>query len=227
MILDGVSFRGSYHNINQDSFHIIKNTSVIAAVVSDGLGSLEKSQVGSMYICKTVEEYINNNPVDILYENTAIDWITNIHKMWKEKVGNDIQQCYATFLFIILIKDKLLCLRLGDGFISLLFNEGSKVLYDKKEDYFINETDCFYENIDLEKIEVFEGNADDLVCFLISTDGFQIGNMSEEIISEFTLEFASGNKNIDKETLKNDISDWFSKWEGTDDKTLVYYLKED
>ena len=51
--------------------------------------------------------------------------------------------------------------------------------------------------------------------------------MSEEIISEFTLEFASGNKNIDKETLKNDISDWFSKWEGTDDKTLVYYLKED
>lgn len=227
MILDGVSFRGSYHNINQDSFLIIKNTSVLAAVVSDGLGSLAKSQVGSMYICKTVEEYINNNPVDILYENTATDWITNIHKMWKEKVGNDIQQCYATFLLIILIKDKLLCLRLGDGFISLLFNEGSKVLYDKKEDYFINETDCFYENLDLEKLEVFEGNADDLICFLISTDGFQIGNMSEEIISEFTSEFASGNKNIDKETLKNDISDWFSNWEGTDDKTLVYYLKED
>lgn len=227
MILDGVSFQGSYHDINQDAFSIIEKDSILAAVVSDGLGSLKKSQIGSMYICQSVEEYINNNTLDMLYENSAIDWITNIHKIWKEKVGNDIQQCYATFLLTLLIKDKLLCLRLGDGFISLLFKEEYKILYDKKEEYYINETDCFYEDLNLEKIEVFEAKSDELICFLVSTDGFRIGNMSEEIIMEFTSDFENGNKNIDKETLKKDISNWFSKWEGTDDKTLVYYLKED
>lgn len=227
MILDGLSYKGSYHNINQDSFSIIEKNNTLAVIVSDGLGSLRKSHIGSMCICKSVEEYISSNDFSVLYDNTPIEWITNIYKIWKEKVGSDIKDCYATFLLTVIIKDKLICIRLGDGFISLLFKDKCKVLFDKKEDYFINETDCFYEDLDLSKIEIYEGNANDLICFLMSTDGFQIGDMSEKVIADFTSEFATGNKGIDREELLKDISDWFSKWEGTDDKTLVYCLGED
>ncbi len=227
MILDGMSFQGSYHAINQDAFKIVKRNNIFVSVISDGLGSLSHSQIGSRAICDSVEEFILGNDIDYLFNLKAELWLKKIHDIWISKVGNDISNCYATFLLFACIKDRILTIRLGDGFISILLKNGSKVLFDKKETYLLNETDCFTEELAIDKVEYFESKKSELVCFLMSTDGFEIGDMSEDIIKEFTKEFAEGNKGLAGEIIRNDVVSWFSSWTGTDDKTLVYYLGEE
>lgn len=226
MIIDGISVMGSYHYQNQDSFACkeIKNGYVL--VVSDGLGSKKYSKIGSNFLCESVienVESINYNLKDI----TPNEFANLVYLSWKDKLKKyDIKQCYATMLFLIIYGNRLFAVRLGDGFIAINADEVIKVLYDKKDYYFANETDCLTERFNVDSLEVYEMEFEEFNGAILCSDGVGIGNMTETEISSFTYEFIDGYNTMSKYDINKDIYSWLNNWSGCDDKTLTYIISE-
>lgn len=226
MITDGVSCKGSYHEINQDCFicKSVKNGYIL--VISDGMGSKKFSQLGSRAICEVLlhEFEVTNVPLE------ELDWIIflrNCHEKWLENLKDyDITQCYSTML-VLMVQDKhLKAARLGDGFLSILVDDADYILMDQKEDYFANETDCLMAEFDEACLEVLELNFDKLVGAVACSDGIEIGVMKEEEIRLFTNDFIGEYSKIPANDGKKDIEGWVSSWPGMDDKTIAYMIEE-
>ena len=56
MLKGGISFKGDYHDINQDCFLAREYKDGYILVVSDGMGSKKMSQYGSKAVCEAVYE---------------------------------------------------------------------------------------------------------------------------------------------------------------------------
>lgn len=224
MLYDGISITGSYHAKNQDSFGFCEFEKGFALVVSDGLGSKSNSKLGSQYLCDCVVEIIKK------YDSGGKDFEINefiemVHVNWLKKLTDFIVSlCYATMLFVVYFDNEIFAVRLGDGFISLKFDNRNVVLKDEKSDYFANETDCMSEILNIEKFNIYKCRVTKLEGIILCSDGVEIGNMTEEDISTFTNEFILGYHNMSKNDISQDINEWLSDWTGSDDKTLVYLL---
>lgn len=225
MINDGISLQGSYHNLNQDFFisRAYRNGWII--VVADGMGSKKMSQHGSKAICESVYEVINQ------YQNISSldfkDILLSCHKEWKRKLScYELNQCYTTMLILVIENHIIKAARLGDGFISIYIDNKVHCLYDKKSDYFINETDCLREIFEEDKIEVKELKYNHLKGAIVCSDGIEIGTMQEDELINFTKDFIEEYSNKDKTEIKHEIEEWLSDWPGCDDKTLAYILEE-
>ena len=114
--------------------------------------------------------------------------------------------------------------RLGDGFLAIYADEKVTCLYDKKENYFANETDCLKENLEREKIEMIEIEYSNFQGAVLCTDGVEIGTMQEEDIAGFTQEFVDEYSNKEKVEVLDEIESWLKDWPGTDDKTLAFVM---
>lgn len=226
MIIDGISIMGSYHNQNQDSFEVIEIKNGYVLVVSDGLGSKKDSKRGSSYLCKSVVE--NAELLEYRLRDISVyEFINNVYLTWKNKLKEyDINQCYATMLFLIIFESRLFAVRLGDGFISINADEIIKVLYDKKDCYFANETECLKEEFNIENLEIYEMEFEEFNGAILCSDGVGIGTMKEEEIRSFTNEFVYGYSTMSKEEVRKDIYNWLSDWTGSDDKTITYIISE-
>ena len=180
MICGGVSLQGSYHDINQDNFAAEKFDGGYVLVVSDGLGSRMNSQTGSRMVCKSVLQAVNaENSKEIL--DDCQKFIETIHKNWLSSLGDYcVEQCYATVLCCIVTSEKIIALRLGDGFLAYVTAAGPKVLFDAKEEYFANQTDCMMEELNLQYWEYTEDSADGFIGAIACTDGLEIDPLNEE-----------------------------------------------
>lgn len=226
MLLGGVSVKGSYHNINQDFFIAQKIENGFVVALSDGLGSKKTSQIGSKAICESVVE----EAVELkqgLADISPSKFIFNIHRRWLKKlVPYTVNECYATILALIFYSGRLLALRLGDGFIGFWTNEGVYVLFDKKENYFTNETDCLTESCNIDQFEFTEYDVSELNGGVMCSDGIAIGEMNENDLKSFTKDFIEGYKTMKLGEINIDIESWVKDWQGTDDKTLAYFISE-
>ncbi len=226
MLLGGVSVKGSYHQINQDFFiaQRIENGFVVA--LSDGLGSKKTSQIGSKAICESVVEEavaLKQSLADI----TPSEFISNVHSRWLEKIPpHTINECYATILALVFYCGRLLALRLGDGFIGFWTNNGVHVLFDRKENYFANETDCLTELFSIELFEFVEYEISELNGGVMCSDGIAIGEMQENDLKSFTKDFVEGYNTMSVDEINKDIESWVKDWQGIDDKTLAYFISE-
>lgn len=226
MILGGVSVKGSYHQINQDFFiaQRIENGFVVA--LSDGLGSKKTSQIGSKAICESVVEEavaLKQSLADI----TPSEFISNVHSRWLEKLlPHTINECYATILALVFYSGRLLALRLGDGFIGFWTNNGVHVLFDRKETYFANETDCLTESFSIDLFEFVEYEISELNGGVMCSDGIAIGEMKENNLKSFTKDFVEGYNTMSVDEINKDIESWVKDWQGIDDKTLAYFISE-
>lgn len=226
MLLDGVSIRGDYHEVNQDSynFHLLDKGFIVA--LSDGLGSKKQSHFGSKALCMSAIE-IAEELKDRLIDISPDDFVVKVHELWKEKLSQyDISECYATMLIFIIYYGRALAVRLGDGFIGIWADDQVKVLFDRKDDYFANETDCLTEKLLLEKLETYEIDISELRGGVICSDGVGIGNMLETELSGFTKEFVEGYCDMKKDDISANIKSWLTDWPGADDKTLAYFISE-
>ncbi len=226
MIIDGVSCKGSYHEINQDSFICKSVINGYILVLSDGMGSKKFSQIGSKAICEVLIQEFEDESVPL----KRLDWITFLKKCHKKWIDNlkeyDITQCYATML-VLMVQDKYLkAARLGDGFLSILVDDTDYILMDQKEDYFANETDCLMAEFDDECLEVLELNFERFIGAVACSDGIEIGVMKEEEIRLFTNDFIYEYAKIPADEGKKDIEGWVSSWPGMDDKTIAYMIEE-
>ncbi len=224
MIFGGISIIGSYHNVNQDSFLCKPYKDGYIMVVSDGMGSKSLSHLGSKCICECVYDVVSNYAFDLDVISFK-DIIYACHEEWKKRLSDfDIKQCYATLLVAVIRKKTIKAARLGDGFLAIYADGKVICLYDKKENYFANETDCLKENLDREKIEIVKIEYSKYQGAVSCTDGVEIGTMQEKDIIGFTQEFVDEYSNKEKEDVIKEIESWLEDWPGMDDKTLVFVM---
>lgn len=226
MLLDGISVQGSYHDRNQDSFLVKKLNKGFVAVLSDGLGSKKHSQAGARAICESVVE-IAEARGSALEEADPIAFVREAYARWKDKLkGYTLSDCYATMLVFLIYAGKGFAIRLGDGFIGFWADGEIRVLYDKKADYFANETDCLTENLLYERLEICDFEISELRGGVMCSDGVGIGNMEEKELMGFTKDFIEGYCEMSREEISADVQSWLSDWPGADDKTLNYFVSE-
>lgn len=225
MVIGGISKIGSYHEKNQDSFLCKPYKDGVILVVSDGMGSKSLSHYGSKCLCECIYDVINNysHDIDII---SFKDVVFACHEEWKTRLREfELSQCYATMLVAVIRKNNIKAARLGDGFLSICADDHVHILYDKKDSYFANETDCVREVLDREKIEINEFDYHFLSGVIACTDGIEIGTMQEEELVNFTRDFIDeySNKNSDEVVLE--IEQWIKDWPGADDKTLAFVME--
>lgn len=225
MVIGGISKTGSYHEKNQDSFLCKPYKDGFILVVSDGMGSKSLSHYGSKYLCESVYDVISNYSLDIDVISFK-DVIYACHEEWKKRLAEfDLSQCYATMLVAVIRKNSIKAARLGDGFLSIYIDNDIYCLYDKKDSYFANETDCVREVLDREKLEVMELNYHLFQGVVACTDGIEIGTMKEEELVSFTCEFVNEYSNKEKAEVISEIEQWIEDWPGADDKTLAFVME--
>lgn len=226
MLIDGVTVKGSYHDLNQDSYKLHILDKGFVAVLSDGLGSKSDSHIGSGTVCECTVEVAQGLGAD-LGEIEPEEFMKRVYQLWIERLdGYDVNQCMATMLVFVIYAGRAFAARLGDGFIGIWSEQELKVLFDKKTEYFANETDCLKGVLDLDKIEIYETEISELYGVVMCSDGVGIGNMSEDDLSSFTKEFVEGYCDMKTEEISQHIMSWLSDWPGVDDKTLAYYIAE-
>ena len=224
MISGGISIMGTYHSVNQDSYLSKPYKDGYIIVVSDGMGSKSLSHFGSKCICESVYDVISNYTFDLDLISFK-DVIYACHEEWRKRLSDyDIKQCYATLLVAVIREKAIKAARLGDGFLAIYADEKVTCLYDKKENYFANETDCLKENLEREKIEMIEIEYSNFQGAVLCTDGVEIGTMQEEDIVGFTQEFVDEYSNKEKVEVLDEIESWLKDWPGTDDKTLAFVM---
>lgn len=225
MIKGGISFKGTYHEINQDCFLAREYEDGYVLVVSDGMGSKKMSQYGSKAICEAIYELISTKHINLDLFSFK-DVLYMCHEEWKKRLYSyDINQCYATMLVVVVTDKKIRAGRLGDGFIGIYTNQGVECLFDKKDDYFANETDCLCEQFGRDKLEILEIEYESLFGVVACTDGIEVGTMQESELAGFTRDLVDEYRKGDEESVKNEIESWLIDWPGRDDKTMAFLME--
>lgn len=226
MLQGGISIKGSYHEINQDYYlsKAFDNGHII--VVSDGMGSKRLSHYGSKAICESVYDVISEYSAEI-DDMDFREMLSLSHEEWKKRVEEyGIINCYATLLVVVVTDNKIKAARLGDGFLGVYLNEEVICLFDKKEGYFANETDCLRESFEEEKLETVELDYDIFRGAICCTDGIEIRTMQNEDLQNFTKGFIEEYGQKNETDIKTDVENWLKDWPGTDDKTLAFMIEE-
>ncbi len=227
MLLNGITIKGSYHDKNQDSFKCKKINNIYVLVVSDGLGSKKTSEIGSRVLCESACDVVTEN-TDSIESITATEFARLVHRKWLNNMSNYcISDCYATMLILMVMPKKIVAIRLGDGFISFWIDDDIRVLFDQKDDYFANETDCLTENFDESKVEAAEMTYNRFRGGILCSDGVGIGNMTLDEIRSFTRDYIEEYCHFSENQVLYEVEGWLNDWTGTDDKTLAFILSEE
>ena len=107
-------------------------------VVSDGLGSKELSELGSAALCQSACDILSEFREEI--DDMSPELFTRlVYEKWLYKLRDRrISDCYATMLILLVLSEKIIAVRLGDGFVAFWADDEVRVLFDQKEDYFAN-----------------------------------------------------------------------------------------
>ena len=109
MRISGISTIGKNHKKNHDYYLYLKRGNKKIVVVSDGLGSKKYSDIGAKRLCESIKENILKTNFEMAFK---LNWfLSEIHKIWIKKIKDEnieIKECYATALFLVLYKNKLL-----------------------------------------------------------------------------------------------------------------------
>lgn len=210
---------------NQDYFLVKKNSFGTVIVVADGMGSKKKSDIGSKMVCKAVYDasqiWLKNN------DNRNITLLKLIHNLWDIYIApNSKEECGTTCLFALILKDKIILGKLGDGIIAYKINDDFKIFTNEKME-FSNMTQSMHsiKKISDWTIEEIENNNEDLKI-MIATDGIA-EDLIEKKIENFMIYLCDEILKIRdlskrNKKLKQLIQNWPTKF-SNDDKTLVIF----
>ena len=223
MLLGGVSILGTYHEYNQDSFLSCCYERGYVLAVSDGLGSKDRSQIGSRALCDSVLE-LAETTFDFVDPHKILE---KLHKIWLRRLSEeDIDQCGCTSLLCIITVEEILVARLGDGFLYLDMEEGSIALFDRKVDRFVNETDCLTSNFSPWAWEYAVVPNKGFRGVIACTDGVVLNN-EEEIYRDFSCDLMEEYRHCTPQNTADLITQWLSQWPSSDDKTIGYLIQNE
>lgn len=192
-------------------------------VVSDGLGSKKKSDIGSLAVCSAVvqaAEICKGFP-----EENIEYFLRLIHSLWLVTIlPYSPNECSATCLFVINMREKCLIAQLGDGIIAAIGKDEQSIIFDEdKQDSFSNLTYCIGENFKIEQWRTYIASPNKFEAFVLCTDG-----ISDDITPERKLSFARelylSYSNYSLSERKKEIRFWLKNWpvpNHSDDKTVA------
>lgn len=224
MKFGGISLKGN-HTVNQDSFFVQEVTGGYVVAVSDGLGSRPLSQVGSAVICQTACQIAEEFTCNIEDDET---FLATIHARWLRTLAENnfkVEKCNATALIAVVGAENIWTYRLGDGFISIASDDKVVVLFDTKEDDFINATECLRSDFQFDKWECRHIKRKNFLGLVAATDGITF-RLDEETLGEFIADFCADYASLELGDILTDLKTWLPTLIGGDDKTLAFLLKE-
>ena len=199
-------------------------------VVSDGLGSRPKSNVGAQAACQSVIEAAKSyhSCPDAKIE----DVLRLIHSLWLVKIAPfEPHECCATCLFVIRFNGKCLLAQLGDGLIAVCSNSSDEpiLLYDTKQDSFSNLTFSFGCEFRPEQWQTRTILSDHCDAVVLCTDGISDDLMPDKQ-SEFAKELYISYRDYSSRQRKNELRGWLKDWPvpgHSDDKTIACLFKKE
>ncbi len=208
---------------NQDYCLIkqLKNATIM--VVSDGVGSKPKSDIGSFFACRamvsTISEYLRTCPCA-----SHRDMLRLFNARWNLYISpENAEDCSATVLFAVYTDERIITGRLGDGMICVGYEDRNVILSDNKNESFSNISNCMHRKFNYESWEIKELKSDKLDFILLCTDG-----ISDDIKAEnryaFAKEFANEYSVMTYQKRSHNIRKMLSEWPvpmHTDDKTIA------
>jgi serine/threonine protein phosphatase PrpC len=224
MIYGAASVRGKSHKKtktpNQDAFGVMRVKGAFAVVVSDGLGSREKSQIGSR---AAVESVIAASRM-VTEQTDGADIIRLVHAIWRTRLsGFDAKSCACTCLFIILFNSgRIFAATLGDGVIAIKNGEKQSLLVSDKD--FANSTDALDTCKLAEWRSIDEQTLGD-ISIMLATDGVS-DDIEEGGLFDF-MDFVLNkieHDNFTKRERNNYVVKLLHRWTrpySNDDKTLI------
>jgi serine/threonine protein phosphatase PrpC len=213
---------------NQDSWLFRSWKDRAALAVSDGLGSKPFSDTGSKAVCMAVMEAAK---IFYLHPGGNFNYLPQlIHAFWLIKIGDtNPSDCAATCLFAVIIREKVILGRLGDGFVQSLGKDKSFIMEDKKENGFSNITNCMTDIFTAGDWEIIEIPTEDCDAVVFCTDGVS-NDIVEEKKTSFAKDFYAEYKNMNAKKRSREITQWLTKWPvpgHSDDKTLACLYRRD
>jgi len=189
------------------------NNDVIFAIVSDGCGSKEHSEIASQYICEILLKKITSE-FDCIYkmeDGSAKEYINGFVKdemgvLAKDKGFKSYDDLLATYLFVAVKDNKHICVRCGDGGIVLFFQDGSFGTMVEEKNGYANET-CYYNHPEcVDRMDIEKGETVLLGAF-IYCDGVNENDYSEdEIVNLVKMLYSFSHKSI--EDNQKDLEDF-------------------
>jgi serine/threonine protein phosphatase PrpC len=225
MIYGGSSIKGKSHKQtglpNQDAFAVSRIKGAFVMAVSDGLGSRDKSEIGSH---AAVESVIMASRM-VKADTDAHDIIRLVHAIWRTKLkGFTARDCACTCLFCILFDGgRIFAAALGDGMIAIKNGENQYILELRDKD-FANSTNA----LDYCKLTDWRSIDEQVlgeIKVMLATDGVS-DDIEEGCIFSFTdslLEKIDGSDRTQRER-NNYIVKLLHRWTrpfSNDDKTLL------
>lgn len=219
----GVSLKGN-HAVNQDSFSACKVRGGYVVAVSDGLGSRPRSQAGSAALCKAACLVADEFACDIADDEK---FLGAVHERWLKILAEynlSVGDCNATALIAVVGTEKIWAFRLGDGFICLAADKVA-VLFDAKDDDFVNVTECLRGEFEFGKWERRQIPRKNFSGLVAATDGVTF-DINEKILGDFAKDFCENYSALELGEILADLNLWLPTLSGVDDKTLAFLLKE-
>lgn len=219
----GVTLKGN-HPINQDSFSAREVRGGCVVAVSDGLGSRPRSQAGSAALCEAACLVADEFSCNIDDEK----FLRAIHERWLKTLAENnlaVEVCNATALIAIVGAENIWAFRLGDGFICIAADDNVTVLFDDKDNEFVNATECLREEFDFGKWERRRIPYKNFTGLVAATDGITF-ELDAKILGDFMRDFCENYSALDLGGILADLKAWLPTLFGVDDKTLAFLLKE-
>ena len=214
---------------NQDAW-LYKQTPISdCAVVADGLGSKQNSDVASWGICKSVIKASDSLENDPNNHFDPSDFLLKAMYFFGDEVnGFSRKDCATTCLICLRFNGKIHLAMLGDGLLAAMLKTGEIVIIkDDKSDSFANlvsaldpesiETDWLYREI----------NEDECKAILLCTDG--VGDDLVDV-QGFFQGFVEAFAPLDTDEASQKIQEMLENWpvpKHSDDKTLVCLFSDE
>lgn len=227
----GASVIGPGHLVegkpNQDAWLAFHNAWGDGIVVSDGVGSKQRSDFGSRAACLAVARAADASrdttqiAVSELFDRIKSNWLSLIAPL-------EPNECAATCVLALRLGDGFVRLgMLGDGLAAVLKRNGSVVLLsDDKSEGFSNITSALAPNTcetDWRDVSLLE---DDCVAILLCTDG-----VADDLIDGegFVKELLDTHRGLAAAEVDRHLREMLASWptpKHSDDKTIACLSRE-
>ena len=220
----GISIQGTYHNVNQDYYCAVDSPAGLVLALSDGVGSCELSHFGSRALCEAVIELSFECLCKI---DNAKSFLERVNARWLKKLrGLDISECACTAMFVIVKDNRFTMFHLGDGAAVVLADGVPAVTVDFKEDGFRNYTDAMEEKLHFGSWKIITRTFKELRGVYLSSDGVELDQDTVFRYADFASRFFEEYADLSPDEIECRIESWLKDWDSSDDKTIVFALRE-
>lgn len=213
---------------NQDAFAVKGTSAYDCVVVSDGVGSAVKSDVGAQMVCEAVLETLEQ-VVTSGRNLDAASFVMEVKEMFLQKISPlPLHECSATCLFAIRYSGFLFVGLLGDGLVAVKEIDGKlKILCDGKAESFSNIVKSFAEDTRFEDWKTLV--IPEVSCFatVLCTDGIGDDLIDVEgFVNGFIAEYSSKEISSAIREIQSLLQSWPTP-KHSDDKTIACMFRKE